>query len=68
VVAALPLLDRCRALLRCGRMHKVANMDGTLPRPPDRPGGVVYLMLPLRPSGKNRPLPVAEPAVTMDTT
>ena len=28
----------------------------------------VYLMLPLRPSGKNRPLPVAEPAVTMDTT
>ncbi len=28
----------------------------------------LYLMLPLRPLGKNKPLPVAEPAVTMEST
>ena len=29
---------------------------------------VLYLMLPLRPRGKKSPLPVLEPAVTMDST
>ena len=36
-----------------------------------RVGGLdaaAYLMLPLRPLGKNRPLPVLEPAVTMEIT